>query len=240
MQVEGRNPLLESLKAGQPINGIYLQKGLPKNEKISSIIKKAKSKGIRIRNVSKGFLNRLSKTGAHQGVIGVRKKKYKETISELLDILAQHDTFPFFVFIREAQNEYNIGSIIRSAEIAGAHAVILPPKTELSPQMVRAAMGATEHMYIFNESLFQIIKRMKKEGIRVVGIERGGENYFDIDLTGPIMMIIGGEDKTLSEEVLDKCDATASIPMKGKVNSLNMANAASIVMYDKVRQEMST
>lgn len=236
MQIEGRNPLIESLRAAQPINVIYLQKGLPKNEKISEIIKRAKQDKIQIKNVSKAFLNKISKTGIHQGVIGMRKKKFKETIDEVMDIIASQGKEPFFVYIREAQNEYNIGSIIRTAEIAGAQAIILPTQTELSEQMVRAAMGASEHMYIFNQSLFQTIKLMHKEGVKVVGIERGGDDYHRIDLTGPIMLIIGGEDKSLSEEVLNKCDAVASLPMFGKVNSLNMANAASIVIYEKVRQ----
>jgi 23S rRNA (guanosine2251-2'-O)-methyltransferase len=114
----------------------------------------------------------------------------------------------------------------------------MPPKMYVSATTVRASMGATEHIHVINESLFNAIKTAKKNLIKVVGIEVSGQNYYyESDLTGPVMLIIGGEDRSLSDEITKQCDLVVKIPLKGRVNSLNMSVAASIVIYDKIRQD---
>ncbi len=238
MQIEGRNPVLECLVARKQIKNILMNQEIVKDEKVLKILDLAADQGVEVKYKSKKFLDKIAETKIHQGVIAIRAEYKQLQFEELINKLETNQQQPFFIYIREAQNEYNVGSIIRSAEIVGAQAVILPPKTLLSPQMVRASMGASEHLEIINENLFQAIKLCHANNIKVVGIEVTGEQYFyEADLKGPVMFIIGGEDRSLSEEIKNKSDFFVKIPMKGKVNSLNMSIAASIVMFEKLKQE---
>jgi 23S rRNA (guanosine2251-2'-O)-methyltransferase len=235
MQIEGRNPVYEALKAGSNINKLFLQKDIKKDEKITEIIKEAQRHNVHIAQVKKFLLDKESQTGVHQGVIAFGEDK----VAPLFPTLIQ-DNHSFIVYIREALYEHNIGAIIRTAECAGATAVILPPKVELTPQIRRASMGATEHIPIMSYSLFQAIKEAKDAGLQIVGIERSenSTNLYNTKLKKPLLLIIGGEDRSLSPQILEKCDATVEIPMKGHVNSLNMSVAAAIVIYEVVRQEL--
>ena len=240
ISVEGRNPVLESLRAGQHISDVYIKEGAIIDDKISEIINLCREKKIRYKFVTKKFLDKISTSEIHQGVIALRLEKKQQGLRAILEQFEDEKIVPFMIYIREAQNEYNVGSIIRSAESAGANLVILPPKTHLTPQMVRASMGASEHMTVINENLFSAIKTCKEWAIRVAGIELTGKNYyFQEDLKGSLMLLIGGEDRSLSSEVTNKCDIVVRIPQLGKVNSLNMSIAASIVMFEKVKQDLN-
>ncbi len=240
MQIEGRNPVYESLVSQSPIKKIFMNEGIKRDAKILSIIELAKANDVKIYYKSKRYLNNIAATAIHQGIIAIKEDRDSWTLKPFIQKLEKDGTDPFFVYIRESLNEYNIGSIIRSAEIVGAQLVILPPKTHLSPQMIRASMGASEHITIINENLFQAIKLAKTHNIKVIGIELTGENYYyNSDLKGPTMLIIGGEDRSLSDEIKKKCDLFVKIPMRGKVNSLNMSVAASIVMFEKLKQELT-
>jgi 23S rRNA (guanosine2251-2'-O)-methyltransferase len=240
MQIEGRNPVLEALNAKSPIKKILLNQEADRDSKILQIIEMAGEQHIELKYKSKRFLDKIASTKIHQGVIAFREDRSDISLEEIIGKLETTNTQPFFIFIREAQNEYNVGSIIRSAEIVGAQAVILPPKTLLSPQMVRASMGASEYLEIINVNLFQAIKTCQENNIKVIGIEVTGEKYYyEADLKGPVMFIIGGEDRSLSEEIKNKCDFFVKIPMQGKVNSLNMSIAASIVMFEKLKQQLN-
>lgn len=241
MQIEGRNPVYESLASQSPIKKIYMNEAVERDGKINSIIEMAEAQGINVVFKPRRYLDKIAETKIHQGVIALREKRDSWSLEAFLKRLDKEGKTPFLVYIRDAQNEYNVGSIIRSAEIVGAQAVILPPKIILSPQMVRASMGASEHLTIINENLFQAIKLAQAELLKVVGIEVTGEQYYyEADLKGPMMLIIGGEDRSLSEEIKNKSDFFVKIPMKGKVNSLNMSIAASIVMFEKLKQESPT
>lgn len=234
----GRNPVLEALKSGQNISDIYIKEGIKIDDKVSEILNLAKSNKIRFKFVSKRFLDNLSENTIHQGIAATKTEAIKRKLEVILKDFESRGIQPKIVFIREAQNEFNVGGIIRTAESAGANLIILPPKTHLSPQMIRASMGASEHVEIINEGLFQAIKLAKEWLVKVVGIElTGNKYYYEDDLTGPLMLIIGGEDRSLSREVTDKCDSVVKIPMLGKVNSLNMSVALAIVLYEKVKQD---
>jgi len=237
MQIEGRNPVTEALVAHSPIIKLFVIDSPEKDSKLQNIIDLANAAHIEIKFKSRKFLDKIASTKIHQGVIAFREERADMGFAKFIKSLEDSNTEPFIVYIREAQNEYNVGSIIRSAEIVGAQAVILPPKTLLSPQMVRASMGASEHLQVINENLFNSIKICHDNNIKVVGIEVSGDKYYyEADLKGPMMLIIGGEDRSLSEEIKNKSDFFVKIPMKGKVNSLNMSIAASIVMFEKLRQ----
>jgi 23S rRNA (guanosine2251-2'-O)-methyltransferase len=238
LQIEGRNPVIESLRAGKKIEKIYLEQEINHDEKITEIIKLAHKQGINLIYKPKKFMTRVSHTSVHQGVIAFKTEEPDMSLKQLLEKFVQERKDPFIIYIREALYEHNLGAIIRTAECAGADAVITTPKETITSSVARAAMGATEHIAIIRESLFNAIKTAKSYGLKVAGIEVAGtEYYYNSDLKGPMMLIIGGEDRSLSEEILNKCDLVVKIPLLGKVNSLNMSVAAAIVIYDKIRQE---
>lgn len=240
MNIEGRNPVLETLRSDNAkfIKEVYIKDHVKKDEKLFEIIKLAKKRKIKLRFVRQEFLNKISETGKHQSVIAIRGSLPNISLKELLLMANESKEDVFLIYIREAFNEFNIGSIIRTAECAGASAVVLAPKTKVSPQVIRAAMGASEHMAIIHESVFNAIKLCKDNAVKTIAVEISGEKlHFEEDLTGSAMLIIGGEDKSISEEVVSKCDASVKIPLIGEVNSLNMAVAAGVVMYEKLRQE---
>lgn len=235
MNIEGRNPVLESLRSNPDnVREIFIRDKVKKDDKMYEIVKIAKKRKIKMRFVRVEFLNRISDTGKHQGVIAVRSALPNLSFREILQNSGDN---MMLIYIRESFNEFNIGSIIRTAECTGAKAVVLSPKTKITPQVIRASMGASEHVSIVHESLFSAIKECKDAGVKVVGIEVSGDKfYYEEDLSGSTMFIIGGEDRSLSDEITQKCDSVVKIPLNGEVNSLNMSVAAGVVMYDKVRQ----
>lgn len=241
MQIEGRNPVLESLLSKREFSFLKIQKGIKIDVKLKRILDLARSKRIRIEEMDRKKLDKMSETGAHQGVIGIVRDRKTKTFSELIKLIDERKETPFLIYVREALYEFNLGAIIRTAECAGMQGVIVPPNRDITPQVIRASMGASEHIQIVKGSLFQIIKEAKDYGIKVIGIELSGEkNIYEADLTGPILFVVGGEDKSLSTEVGKKVDEVVKIPMRGKVNSLNMSVAAAVVIYEKVRQDLSS
>ena len=234
----GRNPVLESLRSEQDISDIYIKERTIIDSKIKEILDLAKDRNIRFKFVSRQFLDKVAEGAIHQGVAGIKRDKVAKSLEQILKDLEEKKIDPFIVYIREVQNEFNVGGIIRSAESAGANIVILPPKTHMTPQMIRASMGASEHIEVINDNLFSAIKTVKSWLVKVIGIElTGTKYYFEEDLKGPAMLIVGGEDRSLSKEVTDKCDAVVRIPQLGKVNSLNMGVAVAVVLFEKVKQD---
>ncbi|MCA9385470.1 23S rRNA (guanosine(2251)-2'-O)-methyltransferase RlmB [Candidatus Dojkabacteria bacterium] len=239
MNIEGRNPVIEVLRSDKDVSKLYIQSHLNQDTKINELVKKAKRRGVKIIRKSKKELDRISRTGSHQGVIAIAKHIETKTIEEIISDARINGKPLKFIYIREAFHEYNVGAIIRTAECAGYDAVILPPKLSVTPNIVRASMGASEHIPILSYSLFPLIKDLTTFGIKVVGIERddSAKEYTKADLTGDVALIVGGEDKPLSKQILDKCDQTIIIPMRGNVNSLNMSVAAGLSMYEVLRQQ---
>ncbi|MBN1331752.1 23S rRNA (guanosine(2251)-2'-O)-methyltransferase RlmB [Candidatus Dojkabacteria bacterium] len=233
MQIEGRNPVLEALRANTPLDKLILEKNIKQDEKISEILKLAQKRKVNVVFDKKYLLDQKSQTKVHQGVIAIGTDKQQADFATLIK-----DKQAFLIYIREALYEHNVGAIIRTAECVGATGIILPPKIQLSPQIRRAAMGATEHISILNCGLFQAIKNSQDAGLKVIGIERTdkSKSLYEIELHTPLMLIVGGEDRSLSKQIIDKCDKVVEIPMKGKINSLNMSVAAAIVMYEVLRQ----
>lgn len=238
MQYEGRNVVIELLRSKQPMQKILLTKGINADPKIKEIIKLARKQKITIEFKPHTTLDRISKTQNHQGVIAHGELR-KDKLSEILrNNSASTGGSKKLIYIREALLEGNIGAVARSAEVAGFSAVIVPPKVNLTAQTFRASAGALANIPIIKDSLFGVIKQVHDQGFRVVGIEVVGENYYyEEDLTGDILFIVGGEDRSLSPEILEKCDLVVKIPSFGRINSLNLSVAASVVMFDSIRQE---
>lgn len=238
MQIEGRNPVLESLRSDREFIKLIVQKDINRDEKVKQIISKAKNRKVNIKYTSKKDLDRISHTKSHQGFIAIAKDKEYISLEHYLDGYVDNSRPIRLIYIREALYQHNIGAIARSAECAGFNGVILQPKTKITAEADRASAGGLEHIPVFYDGLFSAIKVARDRGIKVVGIEVAGDKYYyEADLTGNVMFIIGGEDRSLSLEILKKCDIIVKIPLLGKVNSLNMSVAASIVMYENLRQE---
>lgn len=238
MQVEGRNPVHELLKSETKVSVIFIQNDIALTDKIKQIVSLAKKNGIRTRRIGRHKLNKLSRTKNHQGVIARVKRKFK-SLKEVLLELKEKNREPFFTIISEVLYQQNLGAIIRTAECAGSTGVIIPKKTKVLEEAVRASMGGVEHIEIIKENLFNAIKTLQSEGIKVVGIEADGKKLiYDADLTGPIAIIVGGEDSGIGRSLEKKCDIVLKIPLFGKINSLNMSNAAAVTLFEKVRQDI--
>ncbi len=228
----GRNVVLEALSSEFRVNTLYLQEGINTDEKISKIIATAKQDSIKITYLNHKELKKILKTDDHQGV-GIEIDFHYSKFSDIdFDDLASKA----LIYISDVTYEHNIGAIIRSAECAGLNGVILPKQINITPTVAKTSAGSIFHIPVFQESIFNAIKKFKDNSFFIFGIERDGKNYFDVDLTSPSLFIIGGEDKSLSEGIREKCDEVLEIPQKGKVNSLNMSVASSIILFERVKQ----
>ncbi len=227
----GRNIVLEAIRSKHKCSTLFIQEDINENEKISLIISEAKDRNISINEKSRKDISTLTNSDEHQGVAIELSFQFAN-----LKELSSSDEKQSFIYISTATFEHNIGAISRSAEVAGITGVILPKKAEISPTVAKTSAGAIFHIPIIKLPIFNAIKTLKDSGFFIFGIERNGITYYKNDLTENCMFIIGGEDKSLSDPVRSKCDAILEIPQAGKVNSLNMSVASSIVFFERNRQ----
>lgn len=240
LQIEGRNPLVEGLRSKQPIQKVYIQQNIARDEKIDEIIEICAKAKIPVESVPKSRLDKMSVTEVHQGIIGISRGFNYIKMKDMLDQVYASKRDPFFLIVRESMYEHNLGALLRTAACCGVNGVILTKKSDITPNVIRTSMGATFHLNICQMDVFSAIKDLHTENIKLVGIEifETSKWYYESDMTGPIALIIGGEDHPLSKEISDKCDFTVKIPLLSDINSLNMSVAAGIVMYEKFRQEV--
>ncbi len=235
----GRNPVLEVLKTEKEIEKIYIAKGELKGS-IKKIINIAKDKNIVIQYVDKKKLNQIAQGVNHQGVAALVTPYDYSSIDDILNKARETNKPPFIVILDGIEDPHNLGAIVRTAECAGVHGIIIPKRraASVTETVYKSSAGAVEHMLIAKVSnISTTIDRLKKEGLWIYGADAAGENYyFDTDLKGPVALVIGSEGKGLSKLVKEKCDFLIKIPMFGKVSSLNASNAASILIYEVVRQ----
>ena len=236
MQIEGRNAVLEALKNGREIDYIYIKKG--ENEgSINKIIGKAKDMKIMIKVVDKNKLDEMSESKNHQGIIAVANEYRYFELEEILE--QTREKAGFFLILDEIEDPHNLGAIIRSAEASGVDAVIIPKRRacQVNATVEKTAAGATSHIKIVRvTNLAQTIEKLKESGIWIYSVDMDGADYTKTDLKGKIALVIGNEGKGISRLVKEKSDFTVSIPMKGHINSLNASVAASILMFEAVRQ----
>ena len=199
----------------------------------------AKEKGVMVQKVEKQGLNKFTKETAHQGVIALVSPKAYATVEEILKAIPDGEV-PFLILLDEISDPHNLGAILRSADAAGAHGVIIPRRRSapLTPTVAKASAGAIEYVPVARvANIAQTIDALKKHGLWLVGAEpAGGDLLWEARLDGPIALVIGGEDKGLGRLVKDKCDLLVSLPMYGRVNSLNASVAAALVSYEVARQ----
>lgn len=238
--IEGRNPVIEAIKSGRSINKILVIKG-EREGSINYLIAAALERKIVVQEVEKAKVESLSITGAHQGVIAfVSPKDYVE-LEDILKIPSEKGEDPFILILDGITDAHNLGAILRTADAAGVHGVIIPKRRAigLTAAVAKASAGAIEYVPVARvTNISQTIDYLKKQNIWVAGTDSAEENksFQNSDLKGPIALVIGSEGEGLSRLVKEKCDFTIKIPMKGQISSLNASVAAAIVMYEVVRQ----
>ena len=241
-QVEGRNSVLELLESEKDINKIYITRG-EKQGSINKIIGRAKGKGIVLVEVDKTKLDEMSQTGNHQGVIAIVPPFEYCEVEDILDEAKNKKEQPFILILDGIEDPHNLGAIIRTAETAGVHGVIIPKRRAASVNSTvnKVSAGAVEYMKIARvNNINDTIQYLKDNGLWIIGTDGEAENYYyKQDLTGPIALVIGSEGYGMNRLVSENCDILVKIPMMGKITSLNASVSAGIVTYEIVKQRNS-
>lgn len=240
--IEGKNAVMEALKAGRRIDKVYIARPREGENYPGHIAALAREKGATVVECDRKKLDFMSKTRGHQGVIALGAAKEYVEVEDILRIASERGEAPFIVICDHLSDPYNMGAVIRSAEVAGAHGVIIPNRRAvgLTPAVAKASAGAIEHMAIARvANIPSLIERLKKENIWVFAADGEGESVlYETDLTVPCAIIIGSEGEGVGRLVLSKSDFRVKIPMRGQVNSLNASAAAAVFVFETMRQRM--
>lgn len=237
--IEGRNAVNEALRAGRAVDKLFVSRG-SNDPALGRIISKAKERGIAVVTVDRRKLDEMSVTGSHQGVIAVAAVREYASIDEIFAIAAERGEAPFVVVCDEISDVHNLGAIIRSAECAGAHGVIIPKRRSagLTAVVDKTSAGAAEYLPVARvPNIPAALDELKGRGLWVYGAAaEGSSGMWQTDLTGPVCLVIGSEGSGLGRLVREKCDVLVSIPMRGQVSSLNASAAAAVLIYEVLRQ----
>lgn len=237
--VEGRNPVLEAIKAGRRIDKLYVP-AETHDASLRFIIAKARETGAAVIETDRKKLDAMSVTRAHQGVIAIIPVREYASLEAVMEAIKAGGKTPFFVVCDHITDPNNLGAIIRTAEAAGADAVVIPKRRSagMTATVAKASAGAVEHMKVVKvANIASFLRSLKDEGIWVFGTAlEGGKTIYEVDFNMPAAVVIGSEGEGISRPVLAECDFVASIPMLGKMTSLNASAAAAVVMYEAVRQ----
>lgn len=239
-KIEGRNAVLEAFRAGKTIDKVYILDGC-QDGPVRTIVREAKKHDTILNFVSKERLDQLSETGKHQGVIAVAAAYHYAEVEDLLERAAQKGEPPFLILLDNIEDPHNLGAIIRTANLVGAHGVIIPKRRAagLTPTVAKASAGAINYTPVAKvTNLSNTIKELKEAGMWFVCADMGGTDMYDLNLTGPIGLVIGNEGDGVSKLVKEQCDMIASIPMKGDIDSLNASVATGVLAYEIVRQRL--
>ena len=237
-KIEGRNAVLEALRAGKPIDKLYVLDGCPDGP-VRTIIREAKKGDTIINYVKKERLDQLSETGHHQGVIAMAASYEYATVEDILEKAREKGEAPFIFVLDNIEDPHNLGAMIRTANLAGAHGVIIPKRRAvgLTPTVARTSAGAINYTPVAKvTNLKQTMEQLKKEGMWFVCADMDGTPYYQMDLKGPMGLVIGNEGEGDSRLIKETCDFVASIPMKGDIDSLNASVAAGVLAFEIARQ----
>ena len=237
--IEGRNAVIEALRAGTPIDKIYLARG-ETDKTLGHIASTARAAGVVVVEADRRKLDFMSATKAHQGVIALAAVREYATVEDLLRAAREKDEAPLLVVCDEISDPHNLGAIIRTAECAGAHGVIIPKRRSagLTSIVGKTSAGAVSYLPVARvANLSATLRELQKEGLWVFGADAGGTTpLYEADLRGPAAIVIGSEGDGLGRLVRESCDVLVSIPLKGRIQSLNASNAAAVLLYEAVRQ----
>ena len=239
--IEGRNAVIEALRAGTAIDKIYLQKG-ETDKTLGHIASKARSAGAVVVEADRRKLDAMSRTHAHQGVIALSAVREYATVEDILQTAEARGEAPLLVVCDELSDPHNLGAVIRTAECAGAHGVIIPKRRSagLTAVVAKTSAGAVAHVPVARvPNLPALLDDLKKRGVWVFGTAADGATaLYDADLKGPAAIVIGSEGSGMGRLVAERCDFLVRIPMRGKLSSLNASAAAAILLYEAVRQRL--
>ena len=239
-QIEGRNAVLEAFRSGKCVDKLFILDGC-QDGPVRTIAREARKTDTIINYVSKERLDQLSETRAHQGVIAQAAAYEYSTVDEILARAEEKGEPPFLILLDNVEDPHNLGAIIRTANLAGAHGVIIPKRRAvgLTSTVAKTSAGAINYTPVAKvTNIVRTIEELKEKGIWFVCADMGGETMYDLDLTGPMGLVIGNEGEGVSRLVRKACDFTASIPMKGDIDSLNASVAAGVLAYEIVRQRL--
>lgn len=239
-QVEGRNSVLELLEVGKDINKIFISRG-EKQGSINKIIGKARDNKVVIVEVDKKKLDEMSQTGNHQGVIAIVPPFEYCEVDDILEVAKERKEDPFIVILDGIEDPHNLGAIVRTAETAGVHGIIIPKRRAcgVNSTVNKTSAGAIEHMKIARvNNINETIKYLKEKGVWIIGTDIDTDTYYyNQDMTGPVAIVVGSEGFGMSRLVKENCDILIKIPMNGRITSLNASVSAGIVIYEAVKQK---
>lgn len=237
--IEGRNAVTEALRAGRPIDKIFIARG-DTDRTLGHIVAKAKEAGIVVAEADRRKLDAMSATGAHQGVVALAAVREYCSVDDILALAKERGEEPFVIVCDEIADPHNLGAILRTAECAGVHGVVIPKRRSagLTAVVDKASAGAAEHMLVARvPNIPAALKELKEQGLWVYGTAANGNGaLWKTDMKGPICLVIGSEGFGMGRLVEESCDFTVSIPLMGKVTSLNASAAAAVMIYEVLRQ----
>ncbi len=238
--IEGRNAVIEAFRAGKTIDKVYILDGC-QDGPVMTVRREAAKRDVQIKYVTRERLDQLSETGRHQGVIAQAAAYEYATVEDMLQSARDKGEAPFLFLLDNIEDPHNLGAIIRTANLAGAHGVIIPKNRAvgLTATVARTSAGALNYTPVAKvTNLSKTIEELKKEGLWFVCADMDGTVMYSLDLKGPIGLVIGSEGEGVGRLVKEKCDMTAAIPMKGDIDSLNASVAAGVLAYEIVRQRL--
>lgn len=240
--IEGRNAVLEALRAGRALDKVYIARG-ETDKALAHIAGLARERGVSVSDCDRRKLDAMSVTKAHQGVIAVCAVREYASLDDILALAESRGEAPFVVVCYEISDPHNLGAIIRSAECVGAHGVVIPKSRSagLTAVVGKTSAGAAEHLPVARvANISAALQELKDRGLWVYGAAAEGSSpMWETDLTGPLALVIGSEGEGLGRLVRERCDFLVSIPLRGKVGSLNASTAAAVLMYEVLRQKLA-
>lgn len=236
----GRNPVTEAIKSGRPLDKILVAKGF-KGTSTAAVVAKARQQGVVIKEVDGKKLDLICGGANHQGIIAYAGVKQYASVEDIFNAAKEKNEPPFIVVLDEIEDPHNLGAIIRTAECAGVHGIIIPKRRSagLSGTVGKSSAGAVEYVPVARvTNIARTLEELKQRGVWVFGADMDGQPWCKSDLKGAVAIVIGNEGSGMSRLVKEKCDVILSLPMKGRINSLNASVAAGIIIYEAARQRM--
>ena len=241
LTIEGRNAILEAFRSGKTIDRLFVLDGC-QDGPVRTIVKEAKKRDTIINFVARERLDQMSGTGKHQGVVAYMAAYEYAQVEDMLALAESRGEPPVLILLDEIEDPHNLGAIIRTANLAGAHGVIIPKRRAagLTATVAKTSAGALNYTPVAKvTNLTAVMEGLKEKGLWFVCADMGGESMYRLNLTGPIGLVIGNEGRGVSRLVREHCDMTAAIPMKGEIDSLNASVAAGVLAYEIVRQRLN-
>lgn len=238
--IEGRNAVLEAFRAGKPIDKLFVLDGC-QDGPVRTIVREAKKHDTLLQFVSKERLGQMSATGKHQGVIAFGAAYEYSQVEDMLELARERGEDPFLILLDNIEDPHNLGAIIRTANLAGAHGVVIPKRRAagLTATVAKTSAGALNYTPVAKvTNLKKTMEELKEKGLWFVCADMDGEQMYKLNLTGPIGLVVGSEGEGVSRLVRETCDFAATIPMKGDIDSLNASVAAGVLAYEIVRQRL--